>query len=587
MPFTKEAPLVDILADPNAARVLDNHLPGFATWNDWSLSPLATLDEVAHWARGVGEQTPDLTELWADMAAVESSPRRSAALQRPAPRTSTGVQSSRHAQHPVTSIAIRSQQWGVAEIVLDGPSTGNPFTDVELEARFRSGNDAVRVGGFYDGEGLYRIRFMPPRPGLWEFTVRSNADELDGATGTVEATGPEEGNRGPVRVRDTFHFAYADGTPYLPLGTTAYAWTNQSAELQDQTLHTLAESPFTKIRMCVFPKSYSYNANEPENYAFEKNPDGSWDFSRFNLAFFHNLEHRINDLQALGIEADLILFHPYDRWGFSAMPSWADDLYLRYVVRRLGATRNVWWSLANEYDFMQTKTEQDWERFAAIVGEEDHPGHLLSIHNGTRFYDYSRPWITHCSIQRTDNYLTAENTDVWREKWGKPVVIDEVGYEGDVAEGWGNISPQELIRRCWEGAVRGGYVNHGETYLDEEDVIWWAKGGTLKGQSPERIGFLRRLIAEAPTGRWDPLPGDWDSRTGGDDDHRIIYLGMGRPGFRSVLLPAGWQWHVDVIDTWNMEITTMPNAAEGRIKVELPGREYMAIRIRRASVTTN
>lgn len=90
------------------------------------------------------------------------------------------------------------------------------------------------------------------------------------------------------------------------------------------------------------------------------------------------------------------------------MPAWADDLYLSYIVRGLGAFRNIWWSLANEYDFMQTKREDDWERFAAVVGREDHAGHLISIHNGAKVYDYSRPWVTHCSIQLTDNYLSAE-----------------------------------------------------------------------------------------------------------------------------------------------------------------------------------
>jgi hypothetical protein len=45
--------------------------------------------------------------------------------------------------------------------------------------------------------------------------------------------------------------------------------------------------------------------------------------------FFSHLEHRIADLRALGIEADLILFHPYDRWGYATMPAEADDRYLR------------------------------------------------------------------------------------------------------------------------------------------------------------------------------------------------------------------------------------------------------------------
>jgi hypothetical protein len=54
-------------------------------------------------------------------------------------------------------------------------------------------------------------------------------------------------------VHDRFHFRHADGTRILPLGTTAYAWTNQGDDLEKQTLQTLADSPFHKIRMCVLP----------------------------------------------------------------------------------------------------------------------------------------------------------------------------------------------------------------------------------------------------------------------------------------------------------------------------------------------
>ena len=124
--------------------------------------------------------------------------------------------------------------------------------------------------------------------------------------------------------------------------------------------------------------------------------------------------------------------------------------------------------MANEYDLLWSKDEADWERLAAIVGEEDPFGHLNSIHNCRPFYDYSKPWITHVSVQRVDVYRTAENTDEWRERWGKPVVIDECAYEGDIDQGWGNITGEEMTRRFWEGAVRGGYVGHGETYLPIE-----------------------------------------------------------------------------------------------------------------------
>src|SRR5690606_8740691 len=195
--------------------------------------------------------------------------------------------------------------------------------------------------------------------------------------------------------------------------------------------------------------------------------------------------------------------------GFSDMGTAADDRYVRYVVRRLNAFRNVWWSLANEYDLLAAKTEDDWERMAALVVEADATQHPLSIHNCFGFYDYSRSWITHASIQRTDVYRTAENTDEWRRRWGKPVVIDECAYEGDIDQGWGNITGEELVRRFWEGAVRGGYVGHGETYLNDRDELWWSKGGDLVGTSPARIGFLKDIVQESPTGVLDPLPGDW------------------------------------------------------------------------------
>jgi Domain of unknown function (DUF5605) len=216
---------------------------------------------------------------------------------------------------------------------------------------------------------------------------------------------------------------------------------------------------------------------------------------------------------------------------------------------------------------MTAKSEDDWERIAAVIQREDHAAHLTSIHNGLTFYDHSRSWITHCSIQRT-----AENAHEWRDHYGKPVVIDECGYEGDIEFGWGNISGQELVRRCWEGALQGAYVNHGETYHDESEVLWWSKGGQLRGESPARIGFLISIIVEIPSGRLEPLPSDWDAPWGGDAHHRLVYFGFQRPSRRSIMAPPGTRWRVDIIDTWNMTVDTLPGEFEGRFTVHLPAR---------------
>lgn len=46
------------------------------------------------------------------------------------------------------------------------------------------------------------------------------------------------------------------------------------------------------------------------------------------------LKQGILQLGNLGIEADLILFHAYDRWGFSEISAETDDRYLKYMGER-------------------------------------------------------------------------------------------------------------------------------------------------------------------------------------------------------------------------------------------------------------
>ncbi|MDO8835079.1 MAG: DUF5060 domain-containing protein, partial [Vicinamibacterales bacterium] len=66
------------------------------------------------------------------------------------------------------------EQWGLYEITLKGPSDGNPFVDVRLSAVFDNGSTQVEVPGFYDGDGIYRIRFMPETQGRWSYETRAN-----------------------------------------------------------------------------------------------------------------------------------------------------------------------------------------------------------------------------------------------------------------------------------------------------------------------------------------------------------------------------------------------------------------------------
>ncbi len=465
------------------------------------------------------------------------------------------------------------ERWGVYEVVLNGPSTGNPFLDVHVGAHFRYAHRVVDVDGFYDGEGVYRIRFMPDETGGWSYTTTSNVPALDGKTGSFTAVAPPAGNHGPVRVRYTTHFGYEDGTPYVPIGTTCYAWIHQGDRLEEETIQTLRSSPFNKIRMCVFPKSYAYNANEPVYYPFERDAAGHNDLTRFNPKFFQHLEQRVRDLEALGIEADLILFHPYDRWGYASMPAEVNDRYLRYTVARLAAYRNVWWSMANEWDFVKTKTLADWDRFFRIVQESDPYHHLRSIHNGSILYDHSKPWVTHVSLQSSD----LERAREYVAEYHKPVIYDECKYEGNIPKRWGSISAQELVRRFWVGTVSGAYVGHGETYLDPHDILWWSKGGVLHGQSPERIAFLRKILESAPAEGLNNIS-TYYLGAGQAGRYYLFYFDVNQPAEYEFDLTEGTRYRADLIDPWAMTITPLPGTYSGKVTLNLPGKPFLAVR---------
>jgi hypothetical protein len=468
--------------------------------------------------------------------------------------------------------------WGMFEFSCRGAESGNPFVDVEFGATFSQAGKTVAVNGFYDGDGMYRVRFMPDGVGEWSFRTKSNRPELDGKTGTFTVRAADAGNRGMVRVKDEYHFVYSNGAPYRELGTTCYAWTSQVEALEEQTLKTLAGAPFNKMRMCLFPKWYHYNQVEPPQYPYVGQMPNKWDFTRFNPAYFQHFERRVAQLGAMGIQADVILFHPYDEghWGFDNMGGENDDRYLRYMIARLGAYRNVWWSLANEWDiFKEKKTEADFERFGEIIAREDAYRHPCSIHQQKIFFDHTKPWISHVSVQND----MPDNAPMYIRKYGKPVVFDECKYEGDISEGWGDITATRLVGDFWKTLVEGAFCGHGETYLNTREELWWSKGGVLVGQSPAMLTFFKSVVDAAPAAATVLTERNtW----GVEGEYYLTYLWDRQHATQSYTLPDGVRYKAEILDTLAMTVTAVEGTLTGKVEIPLPIKPYLAIRVMKA-----
>lgn len=118
--------------------------------------------------------------------------------------------------------------YGTLEIKCGGVSDGNPFTERSIYAEI-SGAESRTVRGFYDGNGVYIVRFMPQKIGEYRFRIYGNFSDKS-AEGSFTVTQPENGQHGMVGVSGKYHFAYADGTPYYSAGTTCYVWHLQPSE---------------------------------------------------------------------------------------------------------------------------------------------------------------------------------------------------------------------------------------------------------------------------------------------------------------------------------------------------------------------
>lgn len=531
------------------------------------------------------------------------------------------------------------RQYEVFELTFDGENINHDWADADINAIFKDPNGEKKVKGFYAGEGKYKVRYLPEAVGpvSWKVSGAVNAE------GCENCEPADETHHGIVRAEKT-HLKFSDNRWFFSFGTTVYALAHQDDALTEKTFETLANSPFNKVRMCIFPKHYDYNLNEPKYFPFEVNAnmhyrydrgetfnEGAflrekakyWNVKEPNFDFWNALEEKITRLEQMDIQVDLILFHPYDRWGFSYFSKEQNRVYLDYAIRRLSAFPNIWWSLANEYDLCGAKDINDWHEIENFVAENDPYHHLLSNHNCIPAYDFTRPHMTHCSLQKRTMGLVPE----YMRMTGKPVLYDECAYEGNLKQTWGSISGEEMSNRFWKVMTHGGYCTHGEVYLDEntenldEAVLWWAKGGVLKGTSPQRIAFLRDIIEEIgqPLEPYqfglaailNHMNSDFESVKDlipetflhahaytknaslvelkrhedaemtfaghAGEDAYLFYYGTDCCARVDIEVSNKNTYRIDVIDTWNMTRETVLCGVSGQMEVRLTGRPYMAI----------
>jgi hypothetical protein len=424
-----------------------------------------------------------------------------------------------------------------------GKQYSDPFNqvDVDVIVTTPSGQEE-HLPAFWGGGDVWRVRFAPPAPGLYQIKsicTDTNNRDLHGQTMTlrVEQYAGENTHykHGALRIAaDKRHFEHADGTPFFWLGDTWWmglckrmSWPDDFQTLTADRL----EKGFTIVQIVagLYPDMEPFDERGANEAGFP------WDreYKSINPAYFDMADVRIQHLSDHGLAACIVGFWGYfiPRMGMAKVKQ-----HWRYLIARWSAYP-VMWCLAGEgtmpYYLSKTKAEDaetqkhGLTELARYVRASDPRKHPITIHPSSSarlcvddpsVLDFDMLQTGHSDRESVPNTIETVNGSLAADP-KMPVLIGEVCYEG-IQE----ASRQEVQRFIFWSAILSG--NGGHTYgangiwqvntrekpygLSPHGHSWggppWDVAAELPGSG--QIGLAKRLLTRYSWWKLKAQP-DW------------------------------------------------------------------------------
>jgi len=259
----------------------------------------------------------------------------------------------------------------------------NPFKDVTFSWSLRAagGGEAISQSGFYDGDGVFKVRFTPTAAGTHTFATTSNDADLDNITGSFEAQ--DTGRKGFVRVKDSHYFEFDSGSEHVPLADTLANLLNASTNDYESLIDHDKATGLNTVRLILFNAANDINYR---TWAFGGTMDTP-DYETYNVELFRKLDYIIAYLEAQEMLAEVILLSGNDSYIDKAK---LQD-YLTYAMKRLSAYANVTLTIA--IDYKSGFSDTDIDDFAQTIENNDSVNnHILTVTSDDTFNFHDRSW---------------------------------------------------------------------------------------------------------------------------------------------------------------------------------------------------
>ena len=335
------------------------------------------------------------------------------------------------------------ETWSRWEQALTSSKTyDNHYREITLNVNYRGPDQQQITGlGFWDGGSTFRIRGMFPVPGRWTWETSCSDTENAGLhrqSGSVEVTRYSGGNplykHGYLKVAANHrHLAFADDTPFLWIGDTAWAtpmntpWNDWQTYVRDRVA-----KKFTVLQ--VFCASDWAGTND-----WKGNPPFIGEgLVRINPAYWQQYEQKVEFANQQGLAVAIVgLMEPVKRY---PDPASAQRLAQHLVARLMGS-----------FVILSPSFDSPYKELGDAVGRtvrESTSVHLITQHPGTdlpaaQTY-HGKPYVDISGLQSGAGWggkpLSAETVarnavdwslDLYRRQPPKPGINLEARYDSD------------------------------------------------------------------------------------------------------------------------------------------------------------
>lgn len=395
------------------------------------------------------------------------------------------------------------------------PRAANPFADAAVAGTFIKAGSAEKIDieGFCDSAdgSLYRIRFMPSSPGVYDYSV-TYRDKVFERKSTGAFTAVDGYRRGPIRVDPKYpwHFIWqGTGEHYFFNGTTAYwlaGWRDE--RIIQSSLARLQRLKVNRLRVTIAGRTHTFYGEAVMNsdaFSVFLSPwpatqiqdiyHPGFDYARFNVAYWQKFERMLRFARDRDLIVSLVL-DMNDSRSHPEAGSEDEHRYIHYAVDRLGAFSNITWDLGDDLDGFR---DDGWTHETGTLLESWDPyRHLATSHPMKRVHqDRSSPWFGFTSIQdwsRRQHELMLEERAI-QIRTGRiiPQTNEEYGYEDHYpawTESEGSDSADTLRRTAWDIAMAGAYGTTGESARRGTNIRPDTGGGWINGRGDDTMTML-------------------------------------------------------------------------------------------------